>query len=307
MKHIFTFVISACHIAVFGQAIQNGTFEAGTTPNNISQIARATYWHIACNGNTDLYDCQADPVGGSGPGSGSVIVGTPAACINPRSNGSNNCRFGSIRTAGQFSSSGSLYNELDADLLPNITYTIQAYVARGLAPSGSNLNWPATRRIEAVLRATTDGNYCDNEIIVPIPIDIVYNNCNWMFVSATFQLTPTQALGGYDLIEFRDLSRVGYDQERIYIDDVELLGGTAGLSETLSSETVNIYPVPTSSNLHIDTKFSFEKVLITDLMGKVLLEGADSKTISVETLSDGVYIIQLVNGEEIYSQRIVKQ
>jgi len=128
-----------------------------------------------------------------------------------------------------------------------------------------------------------------------------------MFLSTSFQLTPAQAAGGYDWIEFREISRPGYTQEWIYIDDVELLGTVMGLSETLSSETVNIYPIPASSDLHIDTKFPYEKVLITDLMGKVLLEEVDSKTISVESLSNGVYIIQLVNGEEVYSQRIIKQ
>jgi len=162
MKHFFTFVFSAFHIVVFSQSIQNGGFEDGPRVTFISQIYRATHWFNGCEFNTDLYDCQAEPAT-SGPGAGTIYNSVPVGCLYPRNNGSTNCRFGSLRTAGLNQSgsgtvsAGHLRNELTSDLLPNVNYDLNLWVAR---TQGNNN--PPTRRIEAVLRATTDGDICDN-------------------------------------------------------------------------------------------------------------------------------------------------
>lgn len=307
MKNLILIIYSVVQFNLFGQVIQNGSFEDGPYANFLNQIYAADFWDYGCNGGTNLYDCQATPVVG-GPLNGQIVVGTPQYCINPRNNGNNNCRYGSIRCQSIFNASGgNLWNELSADLLPGITYTIQGYVARGQQPAG--LNVPSTRRIEVVLRATTDGGICNNGLVVPIPIDIRFNACNWTLFSTTFELTSTQAAWGYDKIEFREITQATYDAEEIYIDDIELLGGVAGLFEDMEafSELINIYPNPATSELHIETKASVERIVIMDLMGKVLFESANSNTISLESLSAGLYIIQLEYGNEKYSQRIVKQ
>lgn len=318
MKKITLIIISVAHFTLFGQIIQNGDFEDGLIPNSSGQIHYADFWHVGCYGTAgltpSLYDCQADPVP-SGPSAGQVVVGTPAGCIYPRNNGSTNCRFGSITcvgTSGATQGPGtSIWNELSSDLLPNITYELQAWVARTqfVAPPIGTNSWPTVRRIEVVLRATTDGSVCDNEIIVPVPIDIVFNDCNWMFINTTFQLTPAQAAIGYDLIEFRELPLSNYSFESIFIDDVVLLSRALGLpsEETFSSGTVNIYPNPAVYELNIETEIQFNRVVILDLMGKELIVSVDSKTISLENLSAGVYIIQLESNNDIYSQRFVKQ
>ena len=317
MKKSLLFVIALTHFALFGQVIQNGDFEDGPTANFFGQIERADFWDRGCYGSSglypSLYDCQAPPVS-SGPFAGQVVVGTPAGCIYPRSNGSTNCRFGSIScvgTTGATTGPGtSIWNELSSNLLPNTTYQVQAWVARTEfvpPPVGTN-SWPTTRRIEVVLRATNDGfAICDTSIVVAVPIDIVFDNCNWMFISSnTFSLTPAQAALGFDLIEFRELPRSNYSVENIYIDDVSLQT-IAGLSSTEIEETVTIYPNPASSELNIETEFQFERAIVTDLMGKELIVSSGSKTISLENLSAGVYIIKLESEGKIYSERFVKQ
>lgn len=316
MKHFFTLVISACHIVVFGQSIQNGDFEDGPHPSFFGQIQYADFWDRGCYGSSGLYpslrDCQASPVP-SGPSQGQVVVGVPAGCINPRNNGSTNCRFGSISCQGNTGASQgpgtSIWNELSSDLLPDVNYEVRAWVARTafVAPPVGTNSWPVVRRIELVLRATTDGDICDNEIAVPVPIDIVYNNCNWMFISTTFHLTSAQALAGYDRIEFRELARSNYSVESIYIDDVVLLNnGTTGLQEMLS-ERIKIYPNPVVSELNIETDLQYERAVILDQTGRELLVYSNEKTISLESLSSGVYFIQLVSDGEVHSQRFVKQ
>lgn len=311
MKNIILIIISFTHLALFAQVIQNGGFEDGPTANHISQIYKADFWDFGCDVNSNLYDCQATPVVG-GPLNGQVVVGTPVTCINPRNNGSANCRFGSLRCKGGFSSSASLWNELSSNLLPNVNYEIQAHVARGNS-TNPNSNLPLIRRIEVVLRSTNDANpICENEeIVVPVPVDITFINCNWMSISTTFQLTNAQAALGYKLIEFRELPLSGYDQELIFIDDVSLIRGTLGLpfkeKTTLSSESISIYPNPASLELYIETEVVFERIIIMDLMGKVLLETSYSNTICLESLSSGAYLIQLESGSEKFNQRFIKQ
>jgi len=320
MKTFALIVLFIINFTLFGQVIENGGFENGPTVTGFGQMYKANFWADGCwdaGSLPQLYDCQATPQT-SGPFAGLIIGGTPAGCIYPRNNGSTNCRFGSISCLGTFGATTgpgtSIWNKLSSDLLPNVTYELQAWVARTQfipPPVGTN-SWPTFRRIEVVLRATNDAfAICDNEIVVPIPIDIVFNNCNWMFISTTFQLTPAQSALGYDFIEFRELPRSNYSTENIYIDDVMLLGGPVGLSpkdtEAFSFRTVNIYPNPASSELNIETELAFESAVIMDLMGKELIVSSDSKTISLENLSAGVYIIQLENNGELYSQRFVKQ
>jgi hypothetical protein len=317
MKKLILFIIPLVHFTLNCQTIQNGDFESGPHPNFFGQINRADFWDRGCYGSSalypSLYDCQATPAT-SGPFAGQILVDPPAGCINPRNNGQTNCRFGSISCLGTFGASQgpgtSIWNELSADLQPNITYEFNAWVARTQfvpPPVGTNV-WPVVRRVELVLRATTDGNICDNEIVIPVPVDITFNSCNWMKISTTFQLTPLQALGGYDRIEIRELPRSNYSLENIYIDDVELLGGVTGVDElNPTTSSFVVYPNPVTSDLKIETEIDFEKCIIMDLTGKELLEFSNSKTISLENLASGTYFISILSNGQYHSQRFVKQ
>lgn len=309
MKNLFFTIILLGHIwscsSVFAQTIQNGGFEDGPTATNISQIYNADFWYFGCEDLTSLYDCDSPPISG-GPFAGASPVDIPANCISPRTNGFDNCRFGSIRCRPDSNGvGGSPKNELSGIFQANVTYEIQAFVARGNLPTF--VNQPNNRRIEALLRVTNDGGACQNEIVIPIPTDIPYGNCSWMPISAYFQLNPIQAAVGYNFIEFREVPQYGHGYEEIYIDDVSL-SRVAGLSN-LSLETVKIYPNPANTELHIETENKFSRAIVTDLLGKELMVINDSKTIYLENLSTGVYIIQLVsdNGYETYSQRFIKQ
>lgn len=302
---MLTFMHVLIFSAVTSQVVQNGGFEEGDTVTNISQIYNADYWEYGCDGSANLFDCNAPPIFGI---PGPSLVGMPADCIYPRSNGSLNCRFGSVTVESQSnSSSESTMNRLSGNLLANVPYEIQLFAARGTKPPAANQ--PTYRRIEAVLRI---GN-CDDEIIVPIPIDIPFGNCDWIQLNANFELTVNEASFGYNYIEFREVTQIVFNSEEIYIDDVVLIVGVADLQseETglYSSKWINIYPNPANSVLNIETGELISRAVIMDLTGKEMIISSNTNTISVENLSIGSYLIKLYSqdGSEACIQRFVKQ
>lgn len=88
------------------------------------------------------------------------------------------------------------------------------------------------------------------------------------------------------------------------------------ISCTLATEDFNpnpeivIYPNPTKSILNIDSNNNIylDKVIITDLTGKIILvQTENTSKINVENLSIGVYIVQAYSGKNKYQNKFVKQ
>ena len=88
-----------------------------------------------------------------------------------------------------------------------------------------------------------------------------------------------------------------------------------GLNDILLKEDVHIYPNPSTGKLNIvlmvneqtDVHFS-----LTDLTGKLLIEGAyslgqgiNTKTIDLQELNNGIYILKLQTGKNYYSEKII--
>lgn len=312
---IIVFLQVFVYSTLLGQVtIQNGDFEAGSTATSISQIYKADFWGFGCDGTADLYDCESPTPGPPFP-PGPSLVATPKLCINPRNNGYNNCRFGAITCKNTYypeagvldtTAGESLVNELSGNLLSSTKYTISAYVARG---NYTPVIQPLNRRIEAVLRT---GN-CIDEIIVPIPIDITFNNCEWMPITVDFQISQAQASQGFNFIEFRDASEdIIYHSELIFIDDVHLEGRrVSSIDENgvIPENLISIYPNPVKSELNIKTDIPFNRVVVMDLMGNVMFISTDVETIYVEKLSPGLYIVRLedLHGNKSFKQKFVKQ
>ena len=71
-----------------------------------------------------------------------------------------------------------------------------------------------------------------------------------------------------------------------------------------------IYPNPTSSSIHIESKYPMEKVRLLDVQGvyhSSLETNDDSLEVSLSSLPEGVYIIEILfkNGQQAY-ERVVK-
>lgn len=87
------------------------------------------------------------------------------------------------------------------------------------------------------------------------------------------------------------------------------LGANLGTS-TVTRNPLIIYPNPTQSILNIPTTNgkNFDKIVVTDLMGKIILEQTqNTNQVDVEQLSTGMYILQAFSGEEKVTSKFLKE
>ena len=81
------------------------------------------------------------------------------------------------------------------------------------------------------------------------------------------------------------------------------------IDENVFTEKLTVYPNPTNSSLNIrgNNNLVFNKIIITDLYGKIVFEKKDNVTqINVENLASGFYILQAFSEEGVYQNKFVK-
>jgi len=77
-----------------------------------------------------------------------------------------------------------------------------------------------------------------------------------------------------------------------------------------SSQKINLYPNPATNTLTIETERARGIYQLQDLTGKVLLSGRVTATkfsLDISTLSKGIYLLSLIDGEQQVNRKIVKE
>jgi len=99
----------------------------------------------------------------------------------------------------------------------------------------------------------------------------------------------------------------GYGQP-IYLDNILVKS-----SETLSfinqdiESDLQVFPNPTSNKLIIKTSYDIDRIELYDILGKKVMENANTQKLNLNLLSNGVYILQIYSGKTKLIKRIVKQ
>ncbi len=98
----------------------------------------------------------------------------------------------------------------------------------------------------------------------------------------------------------------GYQIFPRYLADIQLLNAVVdpGLAEGLK-----IYPNPVGQTLHIETDRQFDQVQILNMLGEsVIWQSAAGLALQIDlkTLPAGAYVIKLIKGNRIWSERIIK-
>jgi len=75
--------------------------------------------------------------------------------------------------------------------------------------------------------------------------------------------------------------------------------------EDLSRLGIVVYPNPTKGIFRIDTRLKIE-VKVIDMQGKVIIEGKDISTIDISNYSTGLYNLQIITGDKIFTNKIIK-
>ncbi|MCB4798728.1 endonuclease [Neotamlana laminarinivorans] len=97
---------------------------------------------------------------------------------------------------------------------------------------------------------------------------------------------------------------------RVRIDDLSwtCYNGSLSTSDAIGLSNINIYPNPVSGDsisINSNENLSFE---IYNMLGKLLNEGKTiNKTISIQTLNSGIYILKLSNGVQSITKRLIKE
>ena len=77
----------------------------------------------------------------------------------------------------------------------------------------------------------------------------------------------------------------------------------------IADKGITVYPNPTKDFLNIKTpsNATVDKITITDLTGKKVLEQNNSSQLNVSNLAKGMYVIEAVSGEEKFVSKFVKE
>ena len=74
-------------------------------------------------------------------------------------------------------------------------------------------------------------------------------------------------------------------------------------------QTMALYPNPAKTilNIHVLNQTVPDRVAVTDLTGKILLQTQNTKEINVADLASGIYIIEAVSGDKKFTRKFVKE
>jgi Secretion system C-terminal sorting domain len=75
------------------------------------------------------------------------------------------------------------------------------------------------------------------------------------------------------------------------------------------SSTIAVYPNPTKDALFIqnETSVAIDKVIVTDMTGKKVLEQNNASQVNVANLVKGLYVVEAFSGEEKFTSKFIKE
>jgi surface protein len=80
---------------------------------------------------------------------------------------------------------------------------------------------------------------------------------------------------------------------------------TAGVDDQNQLD-ISIYPNPSSDIVYIDGNYTQLKVVVYDILGKQVMKESITNSVDISHLDNGIYILQLSDGDKLIIQRIIK-
>jgi hypothetical protein len=126
---------------------------------------------------------------------------------------------------------------------------------------------------------------------------------NWTYADLT-------KLGFVDSISFKlestDVGQFGMNTPAFFSIDNFKYDFFTGINETNTNSTVKIYPNPSLNTINIDYNERYSIINIIDIHGKMVLQ-SKQKTIDINSLENGIYIVQIETENGILNSKFVKQ
>jgi len=126
---------------------------------------------------------------------------------------------------------------------------------------------------------------------------------NWAYVDLSI-------LGVFDTISFKlestDVGQFGMNTPAFFcIDNLEY-DVITGIKENLKNNSFSVYPNPSSNIINIDFNERFSTIRVIDIQGKMVLQ-SNQKTIDINELENGIYVVQIETENGVLNSKFVKQ
>jgi hypothetical protein len=146
---------------------------------------------------------------------------------------------------------------------------------------------------------------------------------NIQFVDAKITKIDDPEISSFIVPEILDDGSTYYWNVRAFIagdttqwsDPWSFIMGGVGVNETLNSNNISIFPNPTKGLLFVELNTPEQtpiSIKISNLLGEVIIEeeftaqpGINKRTLNLQHLGTGVYLIKMQSGTEVYNQRVI--
>lgn len=162
--------------------------------------------------------------------------------------------------------------------------------------------------------STTGVASSDFTKLLPLNTDLIFTNTNTTDFNQFEISTATQARY-VKLIGFGRFNATGDTRKSVWsaVGEIEFYKSSNLNTESFMLESfVNIYPNPASSTITIFDKHNFidQNIYVLNLQGKVVLEVKkplkdNTVKLDVSLLSNGVYILRVMNNGKSYNQKLI--
>lgn len=150
----------------------------------------------------------------------------------------------------------------------------------------------------------------DGELMISLIVEPPKNGNITMYSDGSFIYQPEIGFNGYDSIQYAIFD--GHSLSKSNTAVFEIIGNTSNIHDEFAdlNDKISVYPNPASSIINIESKVSFDEILIFNSTG-VLVESFnpynDLYTIDISNYSNGVYLIVALKDDKHISKKVIKQ
>ncbi len=176
--------------------------------------------------------------------------------------------------------------------------------------SGDKARMKATIHDDYDYRDPEDANSSDHVVGIA-ELNYPSTSNNWERKAVKFDYTGPATDAQYILVTFATNMTPGGGSggDEVYIDDVTLVYNEASVNNSDDLEKVAIYPNPTDGVIVIDNIQQKTNYSIMTVLGETVQKGQlseNNNAIDIKALRKGTYFIQLRQGKNKFTQRIIK-
>ncbi len=151
----------------------------------------------------------------------------------------------------------------------------------------------------------------NNESNIFIQTNLGLTNSKYLITSASGSVFNVASDGTLFAWGFNDYGQLGSNSIASSLTPVKINCNALSVQETIkdNNHPFVMYPNPAHEILNFknDSNETIDKVIITDISGKIVFEQSKNIVqINVQELNQGIYIVQIISGKKTYQEKFIK-